>query len=144
VDYFQPPHAAPSVVGGKNVENDIQIQRILTLGAHWNSSPSPIPLSEGVIIPWVSPLELTSTRFVPTSTFPNVYWVYAQGLRCVRSDPRGVSLLEDAVRQEANHANNKRQRACKKRRALRSTTWEATRVRREETMSKSGSLGADE
>jgi hypothetical protein len=43
-----------------NAKINIGIRRFLALGAHRNSSPSPIPLREGVIIPWVSPLELPS------------------------------------------------------------------------------------
>jgi hypothetical protein len=39
-------------------EIDTWIHRILTLGAHWNSGPNPIPLREGIVSPWVSPLEL--------------------------------------------------------------------------------------
>jgi hypothetical protein len=81
-----------------NAKIGIWIRRILALEAHQNSGPSPIPLREAVIIPWVSPLELASARFVPTSTIPNVYFVYAHGLGCVHSDPRGVSLPEDVVR----------------------------------------------
>jgi hypothetical protein len=46
-----------------DAEIDIWIWRILALGAHQNSGPSPIPLREGVISPWVSPFELASTRF---------------------------------------------------------------------------------
>jgi hypothetical protein len=92
-----------------NFEIDIQIQRILTLGAHQNSDPSPIPLREGIVIPWMSPLELAFARFVATSTLPNIYCVYVWGLGCVCSNPRGVTLLEDVVRWEANHADNERQ-----------------------------------
>jgi hypothetical protein len=44
-----------------NVEIETLVQRILTLEAHRNSSPSPIPLREGVASPWVSPLKLASS-----------------------------------------------------------------------------------
>jgi hypothetical protein len=72
-----------------NAEIDIWIRRILALGAHRNSGSSPIPLREGVVMPWVGLLELASARFMPISAFPNVYCVYAQGLGCVCSDPWG-------------------------------------------------------
>jgi hypothetical protein len=72
-----------------NAEIDIRILRILVLRAHRNFGPSPIPLREGDIIPWVSPLDLGSARFVPTSTLPNVCCLYAQGHGCVPSDPWG-------------------------------------------------------
>jgi hypothetical protein len=41
-----------------DLEIDSWIRRILTLGAHQNSGPSPTPLREAVISPWVSPLKL--------------------------------------------------------------------------------------
>jgi hypothetical protein len=40
----------------------------------------------------------------------------------------GVTLPEDVVKQEANHANNKRQHAQKQRRRLRSAARTAARV----------------
>jgi hypothetical protein len=38
-------------------------------------------------------------------SFFNAYHIYAHGLGCVHSDPRGVSLPEDAVSWEANLAD---------------------------------------
>jgi hypothetical protein len=72
-DLRQPPHSATLVatiwmypgpgysdrifsVELDNAEIDTQGRRILSLGGHRNSSPSPIPLREGVASPWVSPL----------------------------------------------------------------------------------------
>jgi hypothetical protein len=37
---------------------DTRIWRLIALGPHRNSDPSPIPLREGVVNPWVSPLKL--------------------------------------------------------------------------------------
>jgi hypothetical protein len=41
-----------------DAEVDAQIRRALVHEASWNSGPSPIPLREGAISTWVSPLKL--------------------------------------------------------------------------------------
>jgi hypothetical protein len=47
-----------------------------------------------------------------------------QGLGCVHSTPRGVTLLEDVVRQVADHADNERWQTLRQKRRL----WSATRT----------------
>jgi hypothetical protein len=64
-----------------------------------------------------------------------------QGLGYMRSAPRGVTLPKDAVQQEANRVDNKRQQAWRQMRRLRSAVWAATRVRGQETPSKPESSG---
>jgi hypothetical protein len=51
-----PDHSFFAELG--NAEIDIQVRRILVHRVHQNSGSSPIPLREGVISPWVSPLKL--------------------------------------------------------------------------------------
>jgi hypothetical protein len=41
-----------------DVEIDARIQRIHVHEVNWNLGPSPIPLREGAVSPWVSPLKL--------------------------------------------------------------------------------------
>jgi hypothetical protein len=57
---------------------------------------------------------------------------------------RGVTLPEDAARQEANRADNERRHARKQRRWLRSAAQAATRAWVEETPSESETSGDDE
>jgi hypothetical protein len=52
-----------------NAEIDTRVWRILALGAHRNSVPSSIPLRERVARPWLSPLELASTRLCQFLSF---------------------------------------------------------------------------
>jgi hypothetical protein len=122
-----------------NSEIDIWIRRILALEDHQSSDPSPIPLREWVIIPWVNLLNLC-----PTFALPNACCVYAQGLGCVCSEPRGVTMPKDVARQETNRADNERHHAWNQRRRVRSTSQAVARAQGEETLSKLGSLGADE
>jgi hypothetical protein len=56
-----------------------------------------------------------------------------EGLRCVRSDLRGVNLPEDVARLEANLANNEKRWARKQGRQLRSAAQTAVRAWEEET-----------
>jgi hypothetical protein len=62
-----------------------------------------------------------------------------QGLGCVRSDPRGVTLPKDVARQEANRVDNKRRQAWNQRRRHRSVARMAVRARGEEAPSESES-----
>jgi hypothetical protein len=62
----------------------------------------------------------------------------------VHSNPRGVTLPEDVVSQEANCADNERQQTRKQRRWLRSTSRTTARARREETPSEPESSGDEE
>jgi hypothetical protein len=53
-------------------EIDTQVRMILALRVHQSSGPFPIPLVEGVISPWVSPLKLILAllcRFLPSPLF---------------------------------------------------------------------------
>jgi hypothetical protein len=59
----------------------------------------------------------------------------------VRSTPRRVTLPKDAVRQEANYANNERRQARRQRRWARSAGRAAVRARGEETLSEPESSG---
>jgi hypothetical protein len=59
--------------------------------------------------------------------------MYDLGYAC--SAPRGVTLREDVVRREANHAYNERWQARKHRRRLRSAARMAVRARGKETPS---------
>jgi hypothetical protein len=50
--------ASPAMAGGYIKSCHARIRRILVHGVNKNSRPSLIPLSEGVVSPWVSLLEL--------------------------------------------------------------------------------------
>jgi hypothetical protein len=62
----------------------------------------------------------------------------------MRRDPQGVTLPEDSVRREANHADNKMRHAWKHRRRLRSTARAVVRARGEETPSELEPSGDEE
>jgi hypothetical protein len=62
----------------------------------------------------------------------------------VRSDPPGFTLTKDAVRCEANCADNKRQRVQRQRRRLWSATRTGARARGKETPSESESSRDDD
>jgi hypothetical protein len=62
--------------------------------------------------------ESAQTHFwllVPISVSQHVL-LLAHGLGCTRSAPQGVTILEDAVRREANHAYNEQLQAQRQRR----------------------------
>jgi hypothetical protein len=72
-----------------NLKIDTQIRRILTLGAHQNSGPSPVPLREGSHRPLGESARACYHLMVSISAFLNAYHIYMQGLGCVRSDRQG-------------------------------------------------------
>jgi hypothetical protein len=67
-----------------------------------------------------------------------------QGLGCVRSAPRGVSLHEDVARWAANRVDKERQHARRQRSRLRSAARSTVRAREEETPFKPESSGDDD
>jgi hypothetical protein len=127
-----------------NAEIYTQVWRILALGAHWNSGPSPIPLREGVTRPWVSPLKLASARLCQFLPFLLHLLLLCAGSWVHAQRPVGVILPEDSARQEANRANNERWHARKQRRLLRSAARATVRAWGEETPSESKSSADEE
>jgi hypothetical protein len=87
-----------------DVEINTRIRGILVYGADLNSGPNPIPLREGIIIPWVSLLKLV---FVWWCHFPFflMHTRYCEGSRVCAQCPWGVTLHEDVARREANRAD---------------------------------------
>jgi hypothetical protein len=81
------------------MEINTQIRGVLAHRADLNLGSGLVPPRERVDIPWVSLLGL-ALSYLCQSLFLNVC-IPVQGLVHAHSTPRGVSLPEDVVRQEA-------------------------------------------
>jgi hypothetical protein len=108
-------------------EVNTQIRGVLAHGADLNSGSSPVPIRDGVNSPWVSLLDLTFVCLCQFLFFQHIC-ILRQDLGYAHSALRGVTLPEDAVRQEANHANNEHQQARRQRRPVQSAARAATRA----------------
>jgi hypothetical protein len=99
------------------MEINIRIRGVLVHGVNQNFGPSLVPLREGVIRHWVSPLELILIYLCQFWLLQRVR-IIMQDVGYARSALQGggVTLDEDAVRWEANLGNNERQQVQRKRR----------------------------
>jgi hypothetical protein len=97
------------------VEINTRIHKFLVHGANFNPGAGPAPLREGVDNTRVSPHRSTFLA-IPVVQSSHRAHIFAQGLLYARNAPRGVTLPDDAARQEANHAHNEKLWAQKQRR----------------------------
>jgi hypothetical protein len=91
-----------------DTEINTRIRRVLAHGDNLNSGSGLVPLREGVESPWVSPLELILIQLCQFLLLRTLTFFFGQDLRYARSTPQGVTLPEDAARQEANYVHSER------------------------------------
>jgi hypothetical protein len=107
-----------------DTEINTRIQGVLAHGTDLNFGSNPVPLTEGVKSPWVSPLELILVYLCQFLLLRTHTFFFAQDLGYAHSTPRWVTLPEDVARQEANCVHNEWLRAWRQRR----WAWNATRA----------------
>jgi hypothetical protein len=85
-----------------DTEINTWIQGVLAHVADLNFGSVPVPLREGVKNPWVSPLELILVYLCQFLLLNTHAFFLCAGSRVCTQHPVGVTLPEDAARQEAN------------------------------------------